>query len=292
MLLALVLLDSSPTTEGQPAQLTCASGVRYLVLAAGDAKQHPVCIRPGRTTNLYFDAKVVSFTVAERERFRVLEGADGLGLRPRGEFGDGERFPLTVHFGEGLEPVIARFVLVVHPTQAEPQVEVSRQVRTLASYREGEQHARAGERQCQEEKARLVAQCGGREGLFGLLDGGWLDDQGVGAKKITPSLLPREGNTFEVKMALSYRARGLLAVELWLKNLGTAPWQVTGATLMGEQPGEMKELRLGTVGPIAPGEVGRVVMQVEATLEEARDTFRLKLWEGSRSVEWEGLTFP
>jgi hypothetical protein len=33
-------------------------------------------------------------------------------------------------------------------------------------------------------------------------------------------------------------------------------------------------------------------MEVEATEEEARAPFRLKLWEGSRSVEWEGLTFP
>jgi uncharacterized protein (TIGR02268 family) len=266
--------------------------VRYLVLAAGDAGQHPVCIRPGRATNLYFDTKVVSFTVAERERFRVLEGVDGLGLRPMGEFGDGERFPMTVNFGDGVDPVSAHFVLVVHPIQAEPQVEISRQVRTLASYREGELQARTEERQCQEDKARLVAQCAGKDGLLGLLERGRLDKDGVRAKDMGESFLSREGNTLEARTALSYRADGLLAVEFELKNLGTTPWQVMGAALMGEKPGDMKEMQLGTVGPIAPGMSERVVMQVEATEEEARATFRLKLWDGSRSVEWEGVTFP
>jgi uncharacterized protein (TIGR02268 family) len=291
-LLMVVLLDSAPSAEGQAPRLTCATGVRYLVLEAGDAEQHRVCIRPGMATNLYFDAKVVSFEVTERERFRVLEGADGLGLRPVGEFVDGERFPMTVNFADGVAPVSARFVLVVHPTQAEPQVEVSRQVRTLASYREGEQQARAEERQCQADKTRLVAQCSAKGGLIGLLEEGWLETQGVGSKDMSKSLLPREGNTLEVGEAFSYRAKGLLAVELRVFNHGTTPWQVAGAVLMGPKPGETKQLRLGTVVPIAPGTWGGVVMQVEATEEEARATFRLKLWEGSRSVEWEGVTFP
>ena len=61
---------------------------------------------------------------------------------------------------------------------------------------------------------------------------------------------------------------------------------------MGQKPGAVKELRLGRVEPIAPGKFGHMVMQVEATEEEARAPFRLKLWDGSRSAEREGLTFP
>lgn len=260
-LLALVVLDSSLTAEVQTAPLTCAAGVRYLVLEAGDAAQHPVCIRSGLSTALYFDAPVVSYTVVEGGRFRVLEGKDGLGVRPVGEFADGERFSLTVDFGEAVAPTTARFSLVVHPTQAEPQVEVSRRVRTLASYREGEQQARAEERQCQEDKARLVAQCRGKGGLVGLLEDGWLDKQGVASKVIYQSLLSREGNTLTVTQAISYRAKGMLAVELRVRNRGTTPWQITGAALVGEKPGEVKELRLGKVEPIVPGDSEAVELE-------------------------------
>jgi hypothetical protein len=115
--------------------------------ADAESTLHEVCIRPGLSTNLIFDSTLARVELAGRERFRVvLPGENALTLVPSGALEDGERVPVTVHFLDGAAPTVARFVLAVHPSQAERQVEVTRRPRTLDSYREGEQQARADAR--------------------------------------------------------------------------------------------------------------------------------------------------
>jgi uncharacterized protein (TIGR02268 family) len=229
--------------------------VRYIELTAdATGKAHEVCIRPRLTTSLVFDSEVARVELAGRQRFRVQEGDDGLTLRPVGEFHDGERLPLTVYFQDGAAPTSATFALVVHPSQAERQVEVSRHERTLASYRQGEQQARAEAQQCREDKVRLQAECGGQGGLTGLIANELLGKQGVRAQDITDRITQRPEESIIAQEVITYRAagpngRGRMAVEVAFWNRGTAPWTPVGAALVGSQ---REALGAPTVWPLEP----------------------------------------
>ena len=266
---------------------------------------HAVCIRPGLSTSFFFDTTLVRVELAGRERFRVIEGETGLTLVPTRALTQGARVPMTVFFQDGAAPASARFLLVVHPTEAARQVEVKRQPRTLASCREGEQQARAEARQCQEDKARLEARCSGQVGLLGLLAQGLLGADGIASKNIFKSVTSRPGNTLTSSRARSYRSgttfgeggRKLvrLAAELELSNTGSTPWTLAGAVLVGPQGVEWKVLGVWQREPIAPGKSGSIGMEVEMTEEEARGAFTLKLWsqEASGGGEFfDGVTFP
>jgi uncharacterized protein (TIGR02268 family) len=119
------------------------------------------CVR-AHVSGLFFDAKLARVEVEGRERFRRVKVVDDtLVLVASKAMHDGDRVRVTAYFEEGAVPASATFVLVVHPSQAERQVEVSRHERTVASLRQGERQARAEARQCQEEKVRFQAECGG-----------------------------------------------------------------------------------------------------------------------------------
>ena len=217
----------------------------------------------------------------------------------------GERVPLTVSFQDGAAPASVTFSLVVHPSEAARQVEVTHRPRTLASYREGEQQAREEARRCQEEKAHLEEECGGKGGLLGLLAQGLLGEDGIASRDITKSVTSRPGNTLTSTMARSYRSDTTrledgrevvrLAVEQELENHGSTPWTPSGAVLVGPRGEELKVLGVWPLEPILPGEKSRFAVEVEATEEEARGTFTLKLWSqegGARGELFDGVTFP
>jgi uncharacterized protein (TIGR02268 family) len=285
---------------------TCETGVRHVELTADAAdKRFTVCIHPGRSTNLLLDSKLARVELAERERFReVLQGETALMLVPSKALEDGERVPVKVWFQDGAAPASVTFWLVVHPTQAEGQVEVTRQPRTLASYREGEQQARAEARQCREEKARLQTECAGQAGLTGLIAEG-LGKTGVDFKELDMEVTARPGNTLTSTRTRSYRSdterQGggqkvvRLAVALMLRNNGETPWRPAGAVLLGPKHVELNVLGVWPQYPIAPGEMGRIVVELEATESEARDILTLKLWSQDGSIRGEffdGVTFP
>jgi len=86
-----------------------------------------VCIRPELSLTLFFDARLARVDVEGRERFRRVKLVDDtLTLVASEALHDGARVPVTVYFEDGAAPTRATFVLVVHPSQAERQVEVSR----------------------------------------------------------------------------------------------------------------------------------------------------------------------
>ncbi len=93
-------------------------------------------------------------------------------------------------------------------------------------------------------------------------------------------------------------ASGRVAVRLLLAHPeGAAPWTAQGAALTpeGRRGAALRVLSVWQAEPIAPGpEGGDVVVEVEATEEEARGAFTLKLWEaaGVRTVTVGGVTFP
>jgi len=305
-LLSFVLL-TTPLEAGAHAPLpTCASGTRQVELMAGrpDVK-HEVCIRPGRSTSFFFDAKLARVELPEPERFRVIKDEEGFALMATRALPHGERVPVTVSFQDGA-PARATFVLVVHPSEVEHEVLVTRLERTAASYREGEQRALEEARQCRWENARLQVECTAQVGLTTLLSLELIGKKGVPSRDIEDSLSARPGNTLTTSKAHSYRSdtgrttedgRTLvrLAVEQEVHNTGHMPWTLAGAVLVGPRGEEWKALAVWPREPIPPGRKRRVVVEVEATEAEARGTFTLKLWsqEDSGTVElFDGVTFP
>ncbi|MCY1080537.1 DUF2381 family protein [Archangium lansingense] len=300
-----VSLLAEPTAAVPSALPACEKGTRYLELTADSpGEAHEVCIHPGLSTNFFFDAKLAHVELARREWFRVIADETGLALVPTVALGDGERVPLKVFFQDGAAPAGVTFTLVVHPSEAERQVEVTRKPRTLASYREGEQQARAEARQCQKEKVHLEAECAGRMGLLGLLAQELLGEDGIAAKNITLSVTSRPGNTLHSIKALSYRSDTgrledgrkvvRLVVKQELRNTGTRLWTPAGAVLVGAQGVEWKALGVWPREPIPPGEKRLVGVEVEMTEEEARGTFTLKLWgqDAGTAEFFDGVTFP
>ncbi|HYO66864.1 MAG TPA: DUF2381 family protein [Archangium sp.] len=305
-LLRLVLLSAPLDASALSTSPGCEAGTRHLELTEdppGEALA--VCIHPGLSTSFFFDTSLGRVELAGKERFRVIADEAGLTLAPTRALTQGERVPMTVFFQNGTAPASARFLLVVHPSEAARQVEVTRQPRTLDSYREGEQQARAETRQCQEDKARLEARCSGQGGLLGLLAQGLLGESGITSKDIDKSVISRPGNTLIHHKARSYRSdttRGeggrevvRLAVKLNLQNNGSTPWTLAGAVLVGPGGVEWKAFGVWTLEPIAPGEKRSIGLEVEMEAEEARGTFTLKLWGPETSdgeAFFDGVTFP
>lgn len=304
-LLRLVLLAAPLEPDVRPPLPACESGPRHLELKAeAPQRMHEVCIHLGLTTSFLFDTRLAGVELPGPERFRVMRDAWGFTLVPTGALADGERVPVTVSFQDGAAPASAIFTLVVHPSEAERQVEVTRQPRTLASLREGEQQARAEARQCREERARLETECSGKVGLRGLIAQGLLGEGGIIDKNIAKDITSRPGNALTSSKERSYRSATRhtedgrevvrLAVEQELTNDGRTPWTPAGALLMGPRRAEAKVLGVWPLEPIAPGKKVRVVVEAEATPEAARGTFTLKLWsqEGGQSELFDGVTFP
>ena len=307
-LLPFVLLTTPLEASAHAPLPRCASGTRQLELMAGLPEEtHEVCIRPGRSTSFFFDAKLARVELPGRERFRMLEAETGFALMATQALPDGERVPVTVSFEDGRAPARATFVLVVHPSEVEHEVLVTRQERTLASYREGEQRALEEARQCRWEKARLQVECTAEVGLTTLLSLQLMGETGVPSKNLENAVSTRPGNTLISHNAHSYRSdtghttedgrkRVRLAVEQDLRNTGDAPWTLAGAMLVGPRGEEWKALAALPLEPIPPGKTQRVVVEVEAAEEEARGGFTLKLWNqeggGDRVELFEGVTFP
>jgi uncharacterized protein (TIGR02268 family) len=299
LLLVLSLLAAT-TAVAQSRTAPCGQGVRHIELKPDSISELPeVCISPRLVTVLSFDADLApdSVTVEGRERFAKVDPGDSiLKLVPSERLRPGERLLLTVRFKDGAAPVSASFWLVVHPSRAEPLVEVSRQRRTVESYQQEVRDKDSWLRQCQEENARLDAQSEGSAGLAALLDAGILDIQGIAAKNLTRIAALLTGSDLQMISAYSYRSSTRVAVEVWLKLAGEAqPWTVAGAELVGLGPSALLVLPPQQREPIRFGDSGqRILIEAEATEAEAQGTFTLKLWDASRSrsVTLTGVTFP
>ncbi|HYO67202.1 MAG TPA: DUF2381 family protein [Archangium sp.] len=94
-----------------------------------------------------------------------------------------------------------------------------------------------------------------------------------------------ECRRLHLERAWSYRAgdgkRGRVAVELHLKNPGTKPWTLAGALLRGPKGEELTPLPEDTPVSILPGFSGRVMLEFEATMEQAQGAYTLILWDAA-----------
>ncbi|MCY1074637.1 DUF2381 family protein [Archangium lansingense] len=300
----LLLLQSSALGQPVTTPWDMSGAPRFTVTAdtAGEAREVP--ISPNRTLSFVFDTPVQGegAVVEERERFRQVElSKDGLMLMllPSDELKPGKRLRLTVRFADGATPKSLDFTLVVS-ARAEPQVEVYRELRPCDSYRQQAEEAEARARQYQTQLARERAERDAPRGVIGLLALNQMNEKGIRSKRITKDVTLRPGEAFTVKEAVSYLATSgekddsvtRLAVELKLLNRGTQPWTPTHAQLVGE--GGRWDLEVWPPQPIAPGERGRVLTEVERPGNAAPGRYLLKLWDASttRTVTLSGVTFP
>ncbi|XXF78087.1 DUF2381 family protein [Myxococcaceae bacterium GXIMD 01537] len=275
---------------------------RHIELPAGPEKTTPpVCISAGQATVFSFDAPLEpgSVTVERAESFAQVErGPSMLKLKPSERLPLGEPLRLTVRFADGAEPTSATFTLVAHAALAEPFVDVHRQTRTVEAY---QQELRAKEqeiRQLREENARLRADKVEPGGLRGLWASRLMREEGVATKNVFATLTESPAPPFRVRLVRSYRSASRVAVlvELHTAMMGAPTWTAGGATLTreGKRNEALKLLPLWQEAPV-DWEIQRGVMvEAEATADEARGTFTLKLWEegGTRTVTLRGVTFP
>jgi uncharacterized protein (TIGR02268 family) len=267
------------------------------MLSAKAPKEVPeVPIQSGRLTTFLLGTplKLAGVELEEREGFsRVTVLEDMLTVLPSSAFTAGRRLMLRLRFVEGTVPASADFVLVVS-TGAETQVEVTLQPGTpYASWQEAEAE-RIQARQCQAELERERQK---PDGLTGLLVNGRVDDTGLTTRRLHAEVhftqLP--GQHLKVREAISYRARGVVALTLKVDNVSSRPWRAAGASLVGEGGVRLKVLRVWPPEPLAPGATWqRVVVEAEVTEPQARGRFTLSLWQEGEppSVSLDGVMFP
>ncbi|AEI66276.1 hypothetical protein LILAB_21880 [Corallococcus macrosporus] len=293
-LLALALLAG-------PALAAPCSTVRHIeipAVPAGDAQ--PVCISPGQTTVVSFDAQLApgSVTLEGTDGFTMVDpGASTLKLVPSEKVPLDKPLRLTVRFADNAAPLSASIVLVAHAEEAASLVEVHRRQRSAESYKQELKAKEEEARQLREEVARLRADKSGPGGLRGLLASGAMGKDGVASKEISPTLTAPPTKSLWVVGVTAYRSASRVALEVELSNPEAAPtWTGEGATLTleGKKGVTLKVLPVWQHAPIAPGENRFVVVEAEATVEEARGNFTLKMWEegGTRTVTIGGVTFP
>jgi uncharacterized protein (TIGR02268 family) len=294
----LVLLASATAAAQPPSPPSADSTPRTVVLPVWGQREVPeLYLRPEHLSALLFGAplKLVGVELEEREHFsRVTVLEDALLLVPSRALGPGRRLRLRVRFAEGTLPASADFLLVVDPTRAEPQVNVELAPPVPDACWHAAETERVKARRCQ---AELERERTSHEGLTGLLASGRLDAEGIHARKLRPrrDFTQRPGEPLKVKDATTYRARGTVAVELWVKNPSARPWTTAGAQFVGEGGVRLKVLRVWPPESLAPGPKNqRVVVEAEAQEIEARGRFTLSLWQEGEppSVSVEGMAFP
>jgi uncharacterized protein (TIGR02268 family) len=303
---ALSLLALLPTTpalaEATPDAWEPVT-VRHIELTADKAgRVHEVRISPLFTTTLVFNAPLPrgGVELEEREGFLAVtvdEAAGLVVLLPSESLSPGKQLSLTVRFADGAVPAGATFRLVVHPTRAEPQVNVYRLPRSAESFQQEARQERERAEQCEAQMARVQAERKSPGGLTGLIDSGLVvEGSGVSGQDIFATARQRPGEALQVKKAHTYAAQGQVAVALEVKNMSVQPWSVDGegAQLVSKEGARLRVLSVWQWEPLAPDGRGRVVVEVAATPEQARGTYVLTLGErgGARTVTLRGVTFP
>jgi len=308
-LLLASLVTAMPTSAQPSPEEWNTSGARHLELTADNAgEQHPVRISPHHPSTLVFNAplRVGGVVVNDEARVKmaVNETEGMVTLLPSDTSPSDKPLTATVRFADGAVPESVTFRLVVHPTRAEHQVRVHRLPRSAESFQRGERQERERAERCEAaleaERARPEGQApGDLAGLFdaGLVGGG--TSIALRALALGKDLTQRSGETLKVREAHGYHAAlpKQVAVELKVENTGQHPWTaegVEGTALVSTEGARLRVVRVIQPKPLEPGAQRWLVVVAEATVEQARGTFLLKLGEsgGPRTLTVRGITFP
>ena len=300
----LLTLAAGPTQAAEPIPVPrCAATARF-DLSAGSPEGAPeVCASADEPTAFVFDSRVAGGAVEFQPGGRLAHwalGEDGLSLYviPRGDYLPGERVKVTVRFADGAAPASASFWLVGHAAKGTRRVYVFRQPRPPDVCEKERDEAQADARQCQEDKARLLAE---RQEPGGLMGAAWLEGSGVVASsRIGLEVRKPPANALGLDDAWSYSYTptgesrpASVAVRLGLSNPGTEPWTLAGAALVAST-GEQVELTRWQKAPILAKGAGAVVVGIEGERAQLGCPCTLKLWEaqGPRTVTFGNVTFP
>ena len=291
-LLALVLLRGEPVLE--PPRRTACEDVQRIELALAPTEvAREICVSPGLTTSLRFDAPAIVDLQDEVRFEEVVRDRRLLTLMPPPDMAAGERLRLTVRF-EGDAPASGiTMMLVGHPGQATHQVAVYRDERTRESLRQELLQERARSAQLREALARTQALLDQSGGLRSLIASRRMGPDGVQAQRLHPKVSgPPEGGLSWVS-GNSYRADKSVAAEVFLMNSGPEPWRVAGGSLVDARGVEMKGVKFRQDAPIAPDQINQVIVEVDASTEQARGELTLTLWdEAGRTITLPKVTFP
>ena len=293
-LLTLALLAGIAGAAEPPHASACSAAPR-IDLMAEPAEQVPgVCVNPGAPTTFLFAAPLPpgAVVLSDNRSVDFAQGGAFVTVYPKRSFLPGERVKLTVRFGDGAAPEEAAFWLVGHAEQGARSVEVFRSARSADALKREAAEARAEASQCQEEKARLLAE---RTEPGGLMGAAWLErTEEIHSKDILKSLVQHPDNALTVKAARSYSHLGSVAVRLRLLNLGTEPWTAE-RTVLENSTGEKMDLSTWqTTDAIPPGALGFVAVGAERGMGQLVCPCTLRLWEtqGTRIISIENVMFP
>lgn len=147
--------------------------------------------------------------------------------------------------------------------------------------------------QLREALARAQALLDQSGGLRGLIASRTMGAGGVLAQDLTLEVPgPPEGGLSWVS-GNSYRAEKSVAAEVFLRNSGPEPWSVAGGSLVDARGVEMKGMKFRQDEVIAPDEVKPVIVEVAASLVQARGELTLTLWDAAgRTITLPKVTFP
>lgn len=273
---------------------TPCEDVRRIELAlASTAVAQEICVSPGLTTSLRFEAPAIVDLQDEVRFEEVVRDRRLLTLMPPPDMAAGERLRLTVHF-EG-EPSSSglTLMLVGHSGRATHQVEVYRDERTRESLRQELQQERARSARLREELARTRALLGQSGGLRSLIASGKMGFSGVQTQTLKLEVPGPSDGGILWGSGTSYRADGSVAAEVWLRNSGLEPWRVAGGSLVDARDVERKGMKFRQEEVIAPGEQKPVIVELDASDTQARGELTLTLWDAAgRTIVLPKLTFP
>jgi uncharacterized protein (TIGR02268 family) len=209
---------------------------------------------------------------------------------------------VEVCFAGGAAPACATFELRAHPGLGMSRVEVFRQPIPVAYYQQEVREVRVDNQRLSEQVRQLRAERGLPDGLRGVLASGLMRNVGIACKAVLLESSEREGNVLRPKTGSICRAEGRVAVDLTITHSSAVPWTAAGAVLRSARGEVLKPLALWQQAPLFPSEPGaegkpqwvRVVVEVQATAQEARGTYTLTLWdaEKKRTVTLGDVTFP
>jgi uncharacterized protein (TIGR02268 family) len=221
-----------------------------------------VCASADETTTFVFDSRVAVGAVEFQPVGRLADwalGQEGLSLHviPKGDYLPGERVKVTVRFADGAAPESASFLLVGHAAKGTRRAYVFRQPRPPDVCEKERDEAQAEARQCQEDKARLLAE---RQEPGGLMGVAWLEGAGVVASnKIRSQVRERPANALglEVAWSYSYTPTGESRPASVAVRLGLLNTTASGARRVnGRGQGPARRVRAPAVASGAAGQPG------------------------------------
>jgi uncharacterized protein (TIGR02268 family) len=257
------------------------------------ARTQEICIASGGLTGFVFD-QPASVDLEEEVRFgRVLRGRDSISFVPPPDLAPGERLRLTVRFEKDPPEQGMTFVLVAHPGQVTHQVDVFHDGRSRASLWQELEEERAKNQRLGEENQSLHGQLNAPGGLLRVFLNGELGRQGIAAKALSVNTAWNAEDSLTIMEGTVFRSFYSVAVQVSVKNSGTAPWKVEKALLVANQGQTLEGIRFDPPQAIDPGATRVIFVEARAAPGTLLETLTLTLTEeGPRSITMANLPLP